>query len=102
MGNVILECLLHVRKEGEGIPHVGNEVDDNDGIPDNPDQDEEGLRRYVSGVKGGTHRIHLRYAVVNRRVGQLRKFQLSQNFSTLRTSTTTQRFNLILIGKQSK
>ena len=49
LSNVILEFLLHVR--------------------------EEGLRRYVSGVKGGTHRIHLRYAVVNRRVGQLRNFQ---------------------------
>ena len=39
-----------------------------------------GLHRYVSGVKGGTYRIHLCYAVMNRHVGQLRKFQLSRIF----------------------
>ena len=72
-----------------------NEVDDNDGIPDNPDEDEEGLRRYVSGVKGGTHRINLRYAVVNRRVGQLRNFQrfnlrLSGHFRNINHNSTVQ------------
>ena len=58
----------------DSIPDYLDDDDDNDGIPDYLDEDADGLRRYVSGVKGGTHRIHLRYAVVNRRVGQPRKF----------------------------
>ena len=82
-------------EDGDGMPHVGNKVRDHDGIPDHPDQGKDGLRRYVSGVKGGTHRIHLRYAVMNRRVGQLRNFQrfnlrLSGHFRNINHNSTVQ------------